>query len=669
MSAPPKLRRPTAALSLVFFFLFLCPFVTFTYGAATTQSSERTPVQAELLKTIEAGRVQVGEPVYARVRLAWNQPDCKLREGAILKGRVVLQTPRTKAAKSSEIAMVFDTGQCGGRDMKPLPMTVAAVLAPDPIMGPNLWNDQQKPPLSESFGLSLGGPGSGTMRSVTQAVANSAYMDTPLGKEPKTVLPGQVIGLKDLKLNLGKGPEGSSLFTSEKHNLRLESGSRLVLVSNVNASSVTSGNPPSPGTPEASLPETASSAQPVGAELPDESDSCAPPACNVVLNTGLAEPRNDAPDVFFSIQQLGFRGPVDREIYDLAYDGAISYIGAGRLLFTYNPHWLISRTSSDADLPKLHIVHAALIDLGTKKVIRTADWRIHDDRQYLWSMGRDRILVHVGPELRVYDHDLRLDRRIPLNGPLAFLRVSPSGGYLAIGTIRERHSESIHRELVEAEGKQPEEDVEVRVLDRTFQSLVDVMRSSRDAPPVLSDNGEIRVPTIGKNRWRIVEHTWTGQRHILKQVTSTCRPEVSSLPPDLLFVTGCDRLEDGKWYRVLRPDGTLVLKGESASTLRGHTANGIAGSRLFAVGISEATRPLALDSAFHSSELKSLHVGVYAAENGKKLTEVTIPSPLATFQSFALSPDDHAVAVLNSDQITIYPLATPANPELPKDAH
>lgn len=623
-------------------------------------------MQVELLKPIETGRVHVGDAVYARVQLAWSEPDCKLREGAILKGRVLLQMPRTKGAKSSELAMVFDTGQCGGREMKPLPMTVAAVLAPDPNRGPSLLSDQQGPPLSDAVGLSIGMGGGQNGRSMLEASVSAVYMESPADKEPKAVLPGQVIGLKDLKLTLGKGPEGSSLLTSERHNLRLESGSRLVLVSNMNAvsgaankSSAAAAAVPT----EVSAPENDASPQPAAAELSDDIDSCAPPACNVVLNASLVEARTASPEFSLTTKQLGFPGPADREIYDLGYDGAISYLGPDRLLVTYNPHSLISRTSADAGLPRLHLVHAALIDLGTKKVIRTADWRIHDDRQYLWSMGRDRLLVHAGPELRVYDHDLRVDRRIALNGPLAFLRVAPSGNYLAIGTIRERHSESIHRELVEAEGKEPEEDVEVRVLDAKFQPLVNVVRSSRDAPPVLSDSGEIRIPTIGKNRWRIVEHMWTGQRHMLKQVTSSCRPEVSSLPPDLLFVTGCDRLEDGKWYRVLRPDGTLVLKGESASTLRGHSANSIPGSRLFAVGVAESAKPLALDSAFHSSDLKSLHVGVYLAENGKKLTEVTIPSPLATFQSFALSPNNHSLAVVNSDQITFYRLSPPSQSE------
>ena len=142
------------------------------------------------------------------------------------------------------------------------------------------------------------------------------------------------------------------------------------------------------------------------------------------------------------------------------------------------------------------------------------------------------------------------------------------------------------------------------------------------------------LPTIGKNRWRISEYTWTGQRHVLKQVGSTCRPEVTTLPPNLLFVTGCDRLADGKWYQMLRPDGKLVLKGRSPSTEQGHTANGIVGGSLFAVGITELAKPLNASSAFHSSDLKNLHVSVYrVVENGKKATGVTVSDPLSTVRS------------------------------------
>jgi len=255
MSASQNLRgslKSMIGLVLLSFY----PLSLISHAAATTQSASRTPVQAELLKPVEAGRVQVGAAVYARVQLAWKDPACKLREGAILKGRIVLQTPRTKG-KSSELAMVFDTGQCGGREMKPLPMNVAAVLAPDKNRGPSLSSDQQGPPLSDAVGLNIGMGGGQNGRSMMEASLSAVYVESPRDREPKTVLPGQVIGLSDLKVNLGKGPEGSSILTSERHNLRLDYGSRLVLVPNVNAVSAAAE-----ASSKASLTEPTDSAEP-----------------------------------------------------------------------------------------------------------------------------------------------------------------------------------------------------------------------------------------------------------------------------------------------------------------------------------------------------------------------------------------------------------------------
>jgi hypothetical protein len=605
------------------------------------------------VKSIEAGRVQAGDPIYAKVYLAWNHSACNLREGAILKGHIVTQTPRSKAAGSSGIALLFDTGQCGGRDMKPLPLTVAAVLAPDPSSELSLYGDRQNQPLNEAVGLSL----NGGMRSLTSAAQN-VIVEPPRNKPPQLVMPGQVIGLGDMKLAVGSGPEGSSVLTSEKHNLRLESGSRFVLVPNLEAE--VAGPAPAESAPGAA---PASSNPPTDADAYDEAEICVPPTCSLALGASQPETSSRTADFTMPLKALGFAASLDQEMYDLNHSVTISYLGSNRLLFTFNPHLLVPRTSADITLPKLHIVRAALIDLSTMKVLRTVDWRIHDSRQYLWPVGADHVLVHVGGELRLYDSNLKAEQKLPLNGPLAFVAVAPSGSYMAVGMVRERHTEAIHRELHDAEGREPEEDVEVKVLDSNFRPLASVMRSTRDVPPVLSEYGEIRIPTIGKNRWRIAEYDWTGQRRILTQVASTCRPEAASLPPNLLFVTGCDRMGNGKWFRMLRPDGKLVLKGQSQSTEKGHTASGTIGSNFFAVGMMELAKAMDDSSPFHSSDLKSLSVGVYRVENGKKVTGVTIPDPLPTVQTFALSPDSRHLAVLESNQIVFYSLPEVAEHE------
>ncbi len=625
--------------------------------SAADPAADRTPIQAELVKSIEAGHVQVGDAVYAKVNLAWSNSGCKLREGAILKGHIVTQTPRSKAAGSSAIAFLFDSGQCSGREMKPLPLTVAAVLAPDASGASSLYGDRQNQPLNEAVGLGLGQGGGGGMRSML-AAAQTVTLEPPRNKPPQLVMPGQVIGIGDMKLAVGSGPEGSSVLTSERHNLRLESGSRLVLVPTLKADGVA----PSPAEP-ASGAAPASSNPSSDAGGIDEAEICVPPACSLALNASQPETSFKTTDFTLPITPLGFAPSADQAMYDLDHADTVSYLGSNRLLFTFNPHLLVPRTSADVTLTKLHLVRAALIDLPTMKVLRTVDWRVHDTRQYLWSIGTDHVLVHVGGELRLYDLNLKVEQKLPLNGPLAFVAVAPSGSYMAVGMVRERHTEAIHRELRDAEDREPEEDVEVKVLDSNFRPLASVMRSSRDVPPVLSEDGEIRIPMIGKNRWRIAEYSWTGQRRILAQVASTCRPEAASVPPNLLFITGCDRLGNGKWFRMLRPDGKLVLKGESQSTEKGHTANGTAGSNFFAVGITELAKAMDDSSPFHSSDLKSLHVGVYRVENGKKVTGVTIQDPLPTVQTFALSPDSRHLAVLESDQIVFYSLPEAAGHE------
>jgi hypothetical protein len=642
---PFPLFIPKVALLIVQLLSLL--FLLHPRSSAESPPKDRIPIQAVLVKSIEAGRVKVGDPVYAKVDLAWNNSACKLREGAILKGRIVTETPRSKAARSSGIALIFDSGQCGGRDMKPLPLTVAALLAPDPNRGSSLYGDQQSPPLNEAVGLGLSQEGSGSPMRSMLAAAQTVLLEPPRNKPPQLVMPGQVIGLGDLKLGVGIGPEGSSVLTSEKHNLRLESGSRLVLVPSVAATSADHGSSESAGI------QSISPHPPGNSDAFDEAEICVAPVCSLALSAGQAETSSRA-DLAMPLKQLGFFAPADQAVYDFDHSVTISYLGANRLLFTFNPHLLVPRTTPDIALPKLHFVRAALIDLPTMHVVRTVDWRVQDARQYLWSMGPDRVLVHVGGELRRYDRDLKVEQKLSLNGPLAFVAVAPSGSYLAVGIVRERHSEEIHLELRDAEDREPEEDVEVKVLDSNFHPLASVMRSSRDVPPVLSEEGEIRIPTIGKNRWRVAEYTWTGQRRVLAQVGSSCRPEAASVPPNLLFVTGCNRLGDGKWFRVLRPDGKLILKGESQSTEKGHTASGTSGSNFFAVGITELTKAMDDSSPFHSSDLKSLRVAVYRVENGKKITGVTISDPLPVVQTFALSPDSRHLAILDGDQIVFY---------------
>ena len=189
---------------------------------------------------------------------------------------------------------------------------------------------------------------------------------------------------------------------------------------------------------------------------------------------------------------------------------------------------LVPRSGAEANFSrKLRIVRAVLIDLEKKEIVKTVDWRVPDSGRYLWPIGENQVLIHVGQELRVYGPGLQLRNQISLGGPLAFVRISPASQYFAAGILHERHSREIHRQLEDAELREPEEDVEIRLLDSQFRVLTSIMRSSRVPPPVLLNEGEVHISSIGRkplaNRGEQLGWTATGSRRRYFNLCATSR--------------------------------------------------------------------------------------------------------------------------------------------------
>jgi hypothetical protein len=260
-------------------------------------AQDRIPVQAELVRAIDAGRVKIGESVLAKVAVKWQNAQCTLREGAVLKGRIVAQTAHSKTEKNSQIALLFESAQCNGPGLEPLLLTVAAVLASDPYQDRNLYENQ---PLSEAVGLSVGGGGGGAagvgvgggvtnsnMRSVTAAAA-TVYVSPQKYKGPTAVMPGQVVGIRGLKLRVGDGPEGSSVLSMSGHNVRLESGYQIMLVPNLTTATVPNSAGPS-AVPTVAEAPIAKLTAPDESSPPDETEVCLPPQCTVAFEPDEAE--------------------------------------------------------------------------------------------------------------------------------------------------------------------------------------------------------------------------------------------------------------------------------------------------------------------------------------------------------------------------------------------
>jgi hypothetical protein len=117
------------------------------YAAAKSRAQQpAVTVQAELVEPMDAGHAKVGQSIKARVKVDWSDGTCTLKRNSMVKGHVVGLQSSSKTAKDSGIALLFDSGECGGHDMKPFPLTIVSVIGSAPA----------PPSLADSPGMGIG---------------------------------------------------------------------------------------------------------------------------------------------------------------------------------------------------------------------------------------------------------------------------------------------------------------------------------------------------------------------------------------------------------------------------------------------------------------------------------------------------------------------------------
>jgi hypothetical protein len=613
----------------------------------TVTTSGITPIQAELISDLNARVLKVGERVYARVTVDWRGTDCVLDNGAILEGQVVSVVPHSKTVKISELDIAFTRAQCGQPKLGAFELLLAAMAAPPAHNDLGILSDPMP-----------GGGGIGGLKG-SQFSPISMQVDTEINQFPISphMKMGDVVGIRGLKLSVGTGPGSSSVLTLTGHDVSLDRRTLLLLVpaqgtfprAAANAGVASAAPAAASGAAAPVSGEGASPAEPP----PDDIDLCAPPQCSEALPPGNAVELGSAA-TSISIRALGYAPRPQRVIDNFENDDALAWLGPSELLVAFDPHILVPRRMLGRAGWTVRVIRAILLDTGTHQVKHTVDWDLPDNGQYLWPLGQGGVLVHVGSELRVYGEGLKIEKRVSLDGPLAFVRVTPDGSYVAIGILHERHSPELHAALRESLGREPEEDVSIQVLNRNLETIAKSTARSRLMPPTLLNEGQVRILAQPDMHYRIAMQTWDNRAWTIARVTSSCTPELSSIAPDLLFLVSCSKQTQGREYRVLRPNGKPALKGDSTLNECGHAAEGSANLEDFVVKTVQSTLPVPPGALFRADDFSSEDLGVYRAKDGRRLLAARLSSPTSSRGGFALSPDGSELAVLTRDQIAIY---------------
>lgn len=211
-------------------------------------------VTVELNSSLDSRKVKVGDKVEAHTLDALKKGDEMIvPKGTKLIGHVTEATARAKGDSESSLAIQFDEALPKKEQEIPLHVMVLAVAAPAPI---------DFSPAAESSSGPVGGGaaangspmGSSHVPTSTASAGGGVYpasgLDNSSGTNPNQPLPGAagplpagsrgIYGLKDLKLMLSRANpnEPTTLITSTGKEVRLESGTRLLLVVETGPTSV-----------------------------------------------------------------------------------------------------------------------------------------------------------------------------------------------------------------------------------------------------------------------------------------------------------------------------------------------------------------------------------------------------------------------------------------------
>jgi len=603
------------------------------------------PVQAEFLKPVQVHRLATGTTVLAKVTAEWNGPGCVLHPGAVLEGTVTTSELH-KNGSPSMLALSFERAQCNSSDLQPFPLVMVAAAAP-----PNDWKDV--PDVEINSPRLRAHPGGEPTAAVDQPeflmpshhleFAGAAH-HFPLSPDLR---PGDIVGIKGLKLDVGTGPNRSSVFSAAHGDLSLKAFTQILL------------NPPSVAFVRVAAPSPNSLAhagnlsratKPPPVPI-DTLESCKAPTCVVdraVAGTDLDSQKAES----IALGEFGYARRSRQLLADFEQDAALAWLGPDEVLFAFNSHHLVQRGSESPETTRT--VRAVLLSVSTHAVLQSTDWSIHDFGRFLWQLDANRILVHVGDQLRVYGSGFELEHAIPLGGALRFLRTSPSGDSIFIGTLRERHSQELHAQLRDQLGTDPEEDVQVTMFDRDFRIVASGTAASGLTPPTLLNEGQVSLRPQPEGDYRMALRNWERTTATLARFKSTCAPQISSISPDLLFLISCATNIGEPEYRVLHADGTLMLRGQPGFRELG--IEGAGNPRRFAVKFVSRLGDQPPGSRFSASDLDFAEIRVFRAEDGKRVGAVRVNDPPTSYGGFALSPDGLQMAVLSGTQIKVFAL-------------
>lgn len=359
---------------------------------------------------------------------------------------------------------------------------------------------------------------------------------------------------------------------------------------------------------------------------------------------------------------LGYQAPSSFYLTYRMSSATLGFFDNDHLLFTFRIGGLLKRVPEDPPGDSDQEIRAVVLDVKTGKVVKQAEWRMHDRGAYLWPYTDRRFLVRVRDSLFLTDESLELKPWLTVEDGLREVEISPDRRL----TVLETNEADKPQTNVDAQGPAGAlRPVKVVILSSGSSTPMAVSEARDAALMPLMDEGILdTLEGTKETTWVMREVPFHGEPHIVAEMKSTCRPAPQPVSERVVLMVGCYGDGDDHEVVAVSTDGRELWRDRWQNKyVWGWFDYAENGSR-FAYESVAVTRPISTFDALYPEDIAAQMAGVYDTETGK-LVLVKSASPVLTAgQNVALSPDGKRFAILRHGAVEVYdlPPVTAAGP-------
>ncbi len=377
-----------------------------------------------------------------------------------------------------------------------------------------------------------------------------------------------------------------------------------------------------------------------------------------------AAPDSPSPTVRIDLSTLGYHAPsrTDRLSEDES-SVSLDFVDQNHVLLTFDPKKLFRRLPGCTPDHQDRLMHAALLELPGGKVVKEADWYLHDRRRYLWPLAPGTVLLRRRNDLYTVDSDLHQHLLLSSPKDLLWVAVTPDGSQVIVETATD--SDPVKSARTKTESKFIARFLDAKTLapGRTLPLDKVVDLNGTNAGYVdLVHNGEIWLIRFGPD---------ASERHNIARVRSRTVPDVV-YASDRSWLIGrcatvnCDygvtsfsvtgrRLWRQHWSRLrFFP---AVARDQDGGRFGVSTLQFQPVENTVAKPGSPAYDP---DDAFQldpsQRDVLQQDIQVFETASGNPILSLTVMPAVQSGRNFSLSADGRRLAVLEGDNLELFDL-------------